>query len=316
MQSPFRRSTSRNLILIQQTSTQLTLQRGELRRNSKKILGLEPQVLGAIGFALIVGIFAIYRRNQTFFAGQTDPFVQWFPIFGPILIGAVSLASRLGTATHEVFTFDRASGNLLHEATSALGKRAKSYSLNQITDLELVEQPDDDVRSYSINLLLQSRKKITLGWGDRQITPKQQAIALHHYRTLAQQLRDFLLPQLVGQPLLDRTKGASLVVPLSAIEADQQANMDYAKELAGLMFGGKDAKQAHIEKIRQLLAQNPQDADANYKMAMALSLQKVTQYEALPYFQRARDGYRQNGDCENNLPMIEQSIRQLEKKRR
>jgi hypothetical protein len=314
------RSPSKNLILIQETATQLTLQRGEPRRGGKKIAGLEPQVIGAIVLAIAAGAFTISRHNQSYFASQSNPLFQWLPIGLPIVVAAISVAGRLGTLTHEVFTFDKTVGQFVQEGTSALGKRVvKQLPLAQIVDVELVEQTtgeDHDWISYGINLQLQSRKKHFLGWGDRHISGKQSAISLHHHRQLALQLRDFLLPQLVGQPLLDRTKGKSIEAPLSAIEDNQKADLDYAKEMAGMMFASKATKQAHIEKIRQLLAQNLQDPDANFKMAMALSFQKETQYDALPYLQRARAGYQQNGDLDDRLSLIETSIRQLEKKRR
>jgi hypothetical protein len=314
------RSPSKNLILIQQTSTQLTIQRGEPRRSSKKILGLEPQVLGAIVLVIAAGTFAIYRHNQGYFASQSNLLFHWLPIGLPIVVGAVSVAGRLGTVTHEVFTVDRRAGQFVQEATSALGKRViQQLPLAQIVNVELIQEvsgEDNDWICYGINLQLQSRQPHFMGWGDRLISGKQSAINLNHHRQLALQLRDFLLPQLAGQPLLDRTKGPSIDAPLSAIDADQQASMDYAKEIGGMMFASKAKKQEHIEKIRQLLLQNPQDPDANFKMSMALSLQKETQYDALPYLQRARDGYQQNGDLDDRLSLIEQSIRSLEKKRR
>ncbi len=316
MQSFFGRSASKNLVLIQQTSTQLTLQRGEPRRSSQKIAGLEPQVIGAIAIALVAGIFAIWQHNQKVFYSDTNLVFHWLPVFGPILIGAASVAGRLGTITHEVFTFDQSAGQFVQEGTSALGQRViKQLPLAQILDVELIQETDDDWVYYGINLQLQSRKKYFIGWGDRHISGKQSAINLHHHRQLALQLRDFLLPQLVGQPLLDRTKGPSVEAPLSAIEDAQKEAIADVKVLANL-FVSKSAKQDYIAKMRQILLKNPHDGDANYKMATVLSLQKDTQYDALIYWQRARDAYRQNGDVDDRLPVIEQSIRTLEKKRK
>jgi hypothetical protein len=295
----------------------MTLQRGEPRRSGQKGTGLNSQMIGLLATAVVAGTFAVYLHNQSALSSDANPLFHWLLVLFPIIAGLISMARRLGTVTHEVLTFDRSTGRFLQEGTSALGKRViKQLPLARIVDVELIQETDEDMIYYGIKLQLSARKTHFLEWGDRQIAGKSSAINLHHHRQLAQQLRDFLLPQLVGQPLADRTQGSSLDAPLAAIAEDQQASLDQAKDLVGLLFADKATRQSQIAEIRQLLLQNPHDADANFNMALALSCQKDTQYEALPYLQRARDGYRQAGDSENRLPMIEQSIRKLEKKRR
>jgi hypothetical protein len=313
-------SPYKNLRVVQQTATQLTLQRGEPVQR-KRIYGLNAKVLGSIVIAIVSGMIAIQRHTQANPFNVASLQLQWLFLGFALVVAVFELVARLGAPKYEVYTFDRAIGMFTEEADSQLGKRVvKRFPLEKITDVELIEEDDEGVVAYGIRLRLGSRKRYFLGWSQAYAQGKTAAINLNYCRNLTLQLRDFLLPECLGQTLSDQTTGLSLDEPLSAIETYQtQAKvelMDAFKGLGTVIFGSTNAKQDHMEKLHLHLQENPDDADANYNLALALSMNRKTQFDAIPYLIRARDTYRKRGDSGKQLELIERSLKTFEKQQR
>jgi hypothetical protein len=277
-----------NLIVVEQTATELIFQRGESKRPSKAH-GIKFDIVVLLLIIPALGLWT--TQHQRRFPNDTNLIWYWLPVILTLVSLVCGVLSNLNAITYEIWTFDQATKVLRYTGYSRLGQRFKSQPLEKFVEAELVEHTDEGYQYCGINLLMQKRRKFFLGWSDGN-SGKHAAISRHHYRQLTQQIRDFLWPERAGQPILDRTVGNGLELPLSAIAEDRAAAMGELKELGGLIFSNHAKKQSHIDELRRMLLRSPDDADLNWKMAMALSILRKTQFEAIPYLQRAKQLYR------------------------
>ncbi|MFM2429342.1 MAG: hypothetical protein RLZZ511_555 [Cyanobacteriota bacterium] len=300
------------LILVEQTETQLILQKGQPHDRPSRA-GLKFDFLILIAIAVFAGIWTMHHQR----AFSSAPIiVYWAPVILTLISLILGTISNLNAITYEIWTFDRSRQVLQQEGYSRLGKRIKSHILEQFTAIELTEQQDEGFVYYAINLLRPKRRRLFLGWS-RGHTDLHAAITLHHYRQLTQQVRDFLWPDQQGQPIQDKTTGKSLNQPLSVIDEERAAAGEQLKSFFWLLLGNRAKKQTHIANLHQQLLQSPDNAELHWQMALALSMSRTTQSDAANYFQRAKQLYLRDGDLHQaRIASIDKSLRQLERGRR
>jgi hypothetical protein len=298
----------KNLVVVEQTATELIL-RGEPGRPNKAY-GIKFDLVVLLLITIVLGLWTI--QHQRFFPNDTNVIWYWSPAILTLISLFFGVLSNLNAIAYEIWTFDQSTKVLRYQGYSHLGQRGKAYALEKFVEAELVERIYEGCQYCGINLLMQKRKKLFLGWSDGT-WGKHIAISRHHYRQVTQQIRDFLWPEREGQPILDRTVGEGLDLPLSVIAAERTAAGRELKELASLLFSGKLKKQSHIDELRQKLLRSPEDADLNWNMAMALSMSRATQLDAIPYLQRAKQLYIREGGMEHDrIALIDKSLKQLE----
>jgi hypothetical protein len=298
-----------NLIVVEQTATELVLRRGESERPNKAY-GIKFDLVVLLLITIVLGLWT--TQHQRYFPNDTNVIWYWSPVILTLLSLIYGIVSHLNSIAYEIWTFDRSAKVLRYQGYSRLGQRRKLQALENFVEAELVEHTDEDCQYCGINLLMQKRKKFFLGWSN-VYSGKHAAINRHHYRQVTMQVRDFLWTEREGQPILDQTVGEGLDLPLSVIEEERKVASIALKEFGGFLFSGKVKRQAHIDNLHQMLLRSPDNADLNWKLAMALSMSRTTQLDAIPYLQRAKQLYiREGGMANDRVALIDRSLKQLE----
>ncbi len=289
------------LQLVQETSQQLTFQRGRLsqseaiaqewRKSTPGILGLGVFILLPLTFMLRAGAFSSIPSNPI---GINLFMLVWgIGFFG---IPLATLAYRLLSACFVTWTFDRLERILRREAINLLKqKNTKIYRFARIATIG-IEQPEDSDNSHrkccEIYCKLTSGQEFTLSQSCYTTDRRAQAIALQSHRELAELIRNCL-----GQVTPDAEKADRVYIPdAKEIAAEEAANWEMLKSLGSGLFSSKEKRQSDIENIKERLITDRENPQLWETLSLHLAMSKEHYRESIDALNRAEAIYRERGD--------------------
>jgi hypothetical protein len=289
------------LQLVQETSGQLTFQRGGLSQSEAIVQGRRkamPSLLGLGVFCLLpltsmlrVGVFNTIPSNPI---GINLFMLFWGMGFFGIPLAVV--AYTLFSACFVVWTFDQIERTLHQESVNLFRqKHTKIYQFDEIQKIG-VEQREDSDNSYNkcceLYITLNAGKEFTLSQSFYTRDRLEQAIALQYHREIAEKMRFCL-----GQTTIEAERADRVRIPdAQEIEAEKAANWDMVKTVAGGLFSSKEKRQSDIENIKEKLITDRDNAQLWETLSFHLAMSKEHYRESIEALSHAEAIYRDRGD--------------------
>jgi hypothetical protein len=289
------------LHLVQETSQQLTFQRGKRshseaiaqgwRKSTPGLLGLSVFMLLPLTFMLRAGVFSSIPSNPI---GINLFMMVWgMGFFG---IPLATLAYSLLSACFVTWTFDRLDRTVCREAINLVKqKNIKIYRFDEIAKIS-VEQAEDSDNSYlkccKLYFDLTSGRKFTLSQSCETTDRREQAIALQYHRELADLMRNCL-----GQVTPAAEKADRVFIPdAREVAAEDAANWEMLKSLGGALFSSKEKRLSDIENTKEKLITDRENAQLWETLSFHLAMSKEHYRESIDALSRAEAIYRERGD--------------------
>ena len=289
------------LQLVQETSEQLTFQRGGLsqseaigqgwRKSMPALLGMGVFFVLTLSFMLQGGILNTLLSNPI----GVNLFMLFWGI-GMFGIALAVVAYRLLSAYFVVWTFDRIERTLHKESVNLFRKKhTKIYQFDEIQKIG-VEQAEDSDNSYNkcceLYITLNAGKEFTLSQSFYTRDRLEQAIALQYHREIAEKMRFCL-----GQTTIEAERADRVRIPdIQEIEAEKAANWDMLKTVAGGLFSSKEKCQSDIENIKEKLITDRDNAQLWETLSFHLAMSREHYRESIEALSQAETIYRDRGD--------------------
>ncbi len=289
------------LQLVQETSQQLTFQRGKLSQSEAIEQGWRkstPALLG-LGVFMLLPLTSMWRAG-VFSSISSNPIgVNLFLLFwgmGFFGIPLATMAYSLLSACFVTWTFDRLERTVCREAINLFKqKNIKSYRFDEIAKIN-VEQAEDSDNSHlkccKLYFNLTSGRKFTLSQSCETTDRREQALALQSHRELADLMRNCL-----GQVTPDAEQPDRVYIPeAKEVAAEEAANWEMLKSLGSGLFSSKEKRQSDIENIKEKLITDRQNAQLWETLSFQLAMSKEHYRESIAALSQAEAIYRDRGD--------------------
>jgi hypothetical protein len=287
----------RQLQIVQETSQQLTCQRGLLSRSD----AIAQAQRNAIPGLLVVSFFCITTLNMAsqgglFKAMRSNPTGA---NLGIIAIGLVALGIPAAIAGYEIFsscfiawTFDRSNRTLSKESVNILKqKRVKTYRFDEVAKIGVEQSKDldnENIKCSELFCALTSGQEFTLSQGFYTSDRREQAISLQYHREIAEKLRTYLGHQTDAADRSDR-----VYIPA---ERDRSVDWEMLKSLAGGLFSSKGKRKSKIDRIKAELTTDRENPQLWENLALHCAMNREYYCEGIDALSRAEAIYRDRGD--------------------
>jgi hypothetical protein len=289
------------LELVQETSQQITFQRGRLSQSDAIVQGRRkamPRLSGVGGFCLLIltalwgaGVFNSIPSNPI---GVNLFLLLWslFMLGIPLAMAAYTLFS----ACFVSWTFDRMDRTIRREGVNLFKQKSvKIYRFDEITKIG-VEQVEDSDSSYlkccELYFNLTSKREFTVSQSCYTTDRREQAIALQAHRQLAEIMRDCL--DLITT---DAERADRVYVPdEKEIAAERVNNWEMLKSVGGALFSSKEQRQTDIENIQEKLITDRDNAELWEILSFHLAMSKESYRASIEALNQAEAIYRDRGD--------------------
>ncbi len=289
------------LRLVQETSQQLTFQRGLLSRSEAIGQGWRKSRFGLFELGIFcVLILSSMWRGGVFHSIPSNPIsINLFLLFWGIGMFGIPLAAvayRLLSACFVSWTFDRLEQTLSREKVNLLNqKHTKIYRFDEIEKIG-VEQGEDSDNNYikycKLYITLKSGKEFTLSQSCYTKDYREQAIALQYHQEIAEKMRTCL-----GQTTAETERADRAWIPdAQDIAAEGSAELDMLKLLAGGVFSSKEKRQFEIENIKEKLITERDNARLWEQLSWYLAMHKEHYHESIEALTQAEAIYRDQGN--------------------
>jgi hypothetical protein len=289
------------LRLVQETSQQLTFQRGILSKSQAIGQGWRNSRFGLVELAILcILILSSMWRGGVFHSISSNPIsINLFMLFwgmGMFGIPLVIVAYRLLSACFVSWTFDRSERTLRREGVNILSqKRTKIYRFDEIEKIGVDRGKDSDdnyIKCCKLYITLRSGKEVTLSQSCYTRDRHEHAIALQYHQEIAEKMRTCL-----GQTTAETERADRVWIPdAQDIAADRAAEWDMLKLLAGGLFSSKEKRQSEIENIKEKLITERDNARLWEQLSWHLAMHKEHYRESIEALSHAETIYRDRGN--------------------
>jgi hypothetical protein len=289
------------LELVQETSEQVTFQRGKLSQSETIVRGWHnamPGILGLGTFCLLIltsmwqaGVFKSIPSNPI---GINLFLLLWSMLMFGVPLGVA--AYSLLRACFVTWTFNRIDRTIRSEGVNLFGqKKVKFYQFDEIEKIvvELVEDMDSSyLKCCELYFQLRSGQEFTVSQGYYTRDRREQAIALHSHRKLAELMRDCL-----GQVTPAADKAERVYIPNQReIAAERSNDWEMIKSASGALFSSKEKRQTDIENIQEKLITDREDAQLWETLSFHLAMSRDSYRASIEALSQAEAIYRDRGD--------------------
>jgi hypothetical protein len=289
------------LQLVQETSQQLTFQRG-IQSQSEVI---KLAWYGWVRWLILLSIFDTGIFFAVWKSGLLNHIQSYLNrIDGIMVIWAIGIVGmpialiiyNLLKSHFIIWTFDRLDRVVQKVGTNLFGQqRIVKYPFAEIDRVEVVQDEDSDNhyrKCCELYISLKSGKQITLSQSCYTLDRRLQAIALQQHREIAEKMRNFL-----GHITTEKDKAEGVYIPtIEEIERDKAADWDTLKSAFSLIFSSKEHRQTQINDIRSKIATDRENPHLWEKLSLYLATSQEHRFESIQALRQAEKIYRDRGD--------------------
>jgi hypothetical protein len=293
--------TKLQLELVQETSQQITFQRGKLSQSAAIAQGWRkamPTILAAGIFCLL--ILNLMWQNGVFNNIPSNPIdVNLLNLTWVLAILGIPLAaagySLLG-ACFVTWTFDRTDRTIRREAVNLLKQKSvKIFRFDEIEKIfikQVEDSEDNCIKCYKLQFKLRAGRDFTVSQGHYTSDRRERAISLKSHRELAEIMRNCL-----GHVTDNAERADRVYVPSAGEIATEEAhNWEIIKSVGSALFSSKQKRRSVIENIQEKLITDRENAQLWEILSYHLAMSKEGNHQSISALSRAEAIYRERGD--------------------
>jgi hypothetical protein len=293
------------LQIVQETSQQLTLQRGLLSRSAaieKGWLSL-LRVIRPICLFTLIFLYLMYK-NGTFDATMSKPTGMYHLLMSTgVMSAGLLLLLPIAVILYEllksysiVWTFNRLERVLEKSRMNLLNyHRIDKHPFDEIDFIGVEQNEDSDneyVKCCELYLAFHSGKQITLSQSCYTFDRRAQAIALQQHREIAEKMRSFL-----GHNTPDTERADRVRIPtVREVESENNVDWDTVKGAMSVLFGSREHRQSEIDNLQEKLITDRENPQLWEALSLQLAMNKEKYRESIEALSHAESIYRDRGD--------------------